>query len=90
VAEREIPEAPVTTAAQRPAGFQGALVIDSEPSGARVFLNGAPAGSTPLILEGVPVGSRVVRVEADAYVPWSSAVRVVANEQTRVLATLRR
>jgi PEGA domain len=70
--------------------FYGALAVDSEPSGARVFVNGAPAGSTPLILEGVPVGSRVVRVEADAYAPWSSAVRVVANEQTRISATLTR
>jgi hypothetical protein len=77
-------------ASPEPTVFQGRLIVDSEPAGARVFLNGRAVGVTPLTLDAVPAGSRVVRVEADGYGAWSSAVRVVANEQSRVLATLRR
>ena len=71
-------------------GFRGAIVVDSDPVGARVFVNGEPVGSTPVVLPDVPVGSRVVRIEADGYEHWSSAIRVVANQETRVAATLRR
>jgi hypothetical protein len=63
---------------------QGALLVDSEPSGARVFVNGQPVGSTPVVLKEMPVGSRVVRVEADGYRAWSAAIRVVANQETRL------
>ncbi|NOT25457.1 MAG: PEGA domain-containing protein [Acidobacteria bacterium] len=38
----------------------------------------------------MPVGSRVIRVEAEGYQTWSSAVRVIANQQTPVTATLYR
>jgi len=55
-----------------------------------VFVNGKPVGSTPLVLREIPAGSRVVRIEADGYAPWSSAIRVVANQQTHIAATLRR
>lgn len=71
-------------------GFHGFLVVVSEPPGARVLVNGSVVGSTPLALDRVAVGSRVVRVEADGYEPWSAAVRVVANEQTHVTAVLTR
>jgi hypothetical protein len=47
-------------------------------------------GSTPVVLRDLPVGSRVVRLEADGYQPWSTVVRVIANQQTRVSATLDR
>ena len=70
--------------------FHGALLVVSEPSGARVFVNGRFVGSTPIQLEDVPTGSRVIRVEADGYESWASAIRVVANQQTRVSAALRR
>jgi hypothetical protein len=66
----------------------GALSVDSIPSGARVFVNSQPAGVTPLRLTDLPVGSRVIRLEADGYAPWSSAVRVVAHEEIRVGPTL--
>jgi hypothetical protein len=44
----------------------------------------------PVVLSGLPVGSRVVRLEADGYQTWSAAIRVIANQQTRVTATLYR
>jgi hypothetical protein len=68
--------------------FYGTLVIDSGPVSARAFVNGEPVGLTPLVLKEVPVGSRVIRLEADDHAPWSSTVRVVADRPTRVKVTL--
>lgn len=68
--------------------YRGSLAIDSDPSGAVVSLDGRVVGSTPILLEDVPAGSRVVRVESSGYERWSAAIRVVANQRTRVNATL--
>ena len=72
------------------ASYRGSLSIGSAPQGARVFVNGAPVGSTPLVLDNLPVGSRAVRIEAEGYQRWSASTRVVANKQTRLSATLAR
>lgn len=73
-----------------PPSYQGSLAFRSAPQGARVFVNGAFVGATPLVLENLPVGSRAVRIEADGYQRWSSSTQVVANRQTSVSATLGR
>ena len=70
--------------------YRGSLAFRSTPEGARVFVNGAFVGSTPLTLENLPVGSRAVRIEADGYQRWSASTQVVANQQGRVSATLGR
>jgi hypothetical protein len=70
------------------ARYRGSLAVNSVPAGARVFVNGLPAGATPLVLKGLPSGSRVVRVELDGYQNWSSAVNVVANQQVLTTAAL--
>jgi len=70
--------------------YRGSLVIDSDPRGARVSLNGQFVGSTPILLENLPAGSCVVRVESDGYEPWSTAARVIANRKNRVSAALQR
>jgi hypothetical protein len=85
---------PVSTRQPRPmesapsAPFRGSLAVTSRPSGARVSLNGRPAGKTPLVLRNLPVGSRAVRLELDRYQPWSSAIRVITNQQARVMVDL--
>ena len=73
-----------------PGSYRGSLALRSAPQGARVFVNGALVGSTPLVLENLPVGSRAVRIEADGYQRWSTSTRVIANQQTDVSATLAR
>jgi hypothetical protein len=70
--------------------FKGSLALNSWPRGARAFVDGKAAGTTPLALRDLPIGSRVVRLEADGYQTWSAAVRVIANQQTQVTATLYR
>ena len=85
------PSAPRRSAAgAAPPSYQGSLAFRSAPQGARVFVNGAFVGATPLVLENLPVGSRAVRIEADGYQRWSSSTQVVANRQTSVSATLGR
>ncbi len=79
---------PARKAAAPPAAYRGSLAFRSAPQGARVFLNGQFVGSTPLVLEDLPVGSRAVRIEADGYQRWSASTQVVANQQTSVSATL--
>ena len=63
-------------------------MVQSAPSGAAVFVNGQPVGSTPVVLKDVPVGSRALRIEAAGYQRWSAAVTVTADQQTTVKATL--
>jgi hypothetical protein len=87
---------PVAQTVQRPAArprrtvFRGALAVNSRPTGARVSVNGQSIGVTPLVVTSLPAGSRVVRLTAEGYHPWSSAVRVVANQRNSVIVTLQR
>ena len=78
------------TAAGTLARSRGSLVIDSDPPGARVSVDGRPVGSTPLVLQDVPAGTHLVRLEADGYQAWAWTARVVANQQNRVTANLGR
>jgi len=68
--------------------FVGSLQIHSTPSGARVVIDGKAAGVTPLVVADLAAGSHAVRVEAEGQIPWSSAIRVVADQQTNVNTTL--
>ena len=84
---------PPSSTASRPVAstrFYGSLAIDSNPVGARVFINSEPVGVTPLVLTEIPIGSRAVRLEADDHAPWSSTIRVVAGQQAHLSATLSR
>ena len=78
-----------STTPQPPPIYRGSLAVSSSPTGAQVFLNGVPAGVTPLVLHDIPVGSRVVRIELDGHERWSAPTRIVANEETRLTAALR-
>ena len=88
VAAPETAAATRTTANRRPQ-FRGSLIVNSRPSGARVFVNGRSVGQTPLVLRNQPAGSRAIRVALDGYEPWSSAVQVVADTETRLRAELK-
>jgi hypothetical protein len=45
----------------------GSFYVNSTPSGARVLLDGAAAGYTPLILENITAGSHTLTLEKDGY-----------------------
>ena len=88
-ADVELPAARTATPGNRRPQFRGSLIVNSRPSGARVFVNGRNVGQTPLVLRNQPAGSRAIRVALDGYEPWSSAVRVVADTETRLRAELK-
>ena len=70
------------------AGFHGGVIFESRPAGAKVFIDDKLVGMTPMALPSVPAGSHAVRFEHNGFRRWSSSVRVVAGERTRVAASL--
>jgi hypothetical protein len=64
------------------------LQIDSRPSGAQVWIDGAPAGVTPLLLPNVAAGTHSVRIELPGFRPWTTSVSVRTGERARVAASL--
>jgi hypothetical protein len=66
----------------------GELRVDSRPRGARVLLDNAPVGTTPLTLPGIRPGSHTVRFELPGYHPWSTSVNIEAGGRARVAASL--
>jgi len=83
-----LPKQSVGTGGTR-AQFTGRLLIESEPAGATAFVNEQPVGKTPVALEGLRVGSCVVRVEYEGYQRWSTAVSVSTTREAHVTATLK-
>jgi serine/threonine protein kinase len=79
-----------TAAPRTTAGIGGALVVDSRPTGAKVFLDGKLVGTTPMSLPSVTAGEHAIRLERDGYRNWSSTVRVSGPGQQRVTAALER
>jgi TonB family protein len=61
------PPAETPAPAVTPATTLGALVIESEPAGAGVRVNGESRGQTPLHLADLPLGRYSVRVELKGY-----------------------
>lgn len=66
-------------AAAAPAAVTGSLAIDSQPSGARVMLNGREVGLTPLTLDAVPTGRHQVTVTTGT-ASVQRAVRIDAGQ----------
>jgi PEGA domain len=89
---RPAPQRTADVATARPAGSggppRGSLTIDSDPQGAQVSFNGQTVGSTPVVLDRVPAGTHLVRIQAEGYQVWAWTTRVVANRQNRLRVKL--
>jgi hypothetical protein len=64
------------------------LVIVSRPSGAQVFVNGRPVGTTPVSMADVPAGSHEIRIELAGFNRWVTTVDAKAGNAARVAASL--
>jgi outer membrane receptor for ferrienterochelin and colicins len=59
----------------------GSVVVDATERGSLVEIDGAAVGFTPTVVQGVPVGSRVVRVSRPGYQPVTREVTVETDQQ---------
>jgi hypothetical protein len=85
-AKTPAPEAPPKAGA----AATGSLFVDSRPQGAKVIVNGKPAGVTPLRLNDQPAGAYEVRLELADHQPWTTTARIVGGETARVTGSMER
>ncbi|RIH90527.1 PEGA domain protein [Calidithermus terrae] len=67
----------------------GTLVIDSNPAGATVYINGQRAGTTPATLT-LDSGQYSVQLTYPGYEPYRTTLSVEGGTSTRISANLRR
>jgi hypothetical protein len=68
----------------RPRVEPGKIQVDSAPAGARVAIDNAYLGVTPLISGTLLAGKHNVRVEADGRFPWMSRVEVGPGQELQI------
>ena len=66
----------------------GKIRVTSDPSHAKVYLDGEYRGRTPMTISNVRVGEHQIKVTKEDYYDWSETVRVRPNLTNRVFARL--
>ncbi len=67
---------------------RGSVFVDSRPAGARVLVNDAAVGLTPILVPDLAPGTHHLRIERDGYQPWVTTVDVPSADRVRVTASL--
>ncbi|MBK8256110.1 MAG: TonB-dependent receptor [Polyangiaceae bacterium] len=62
----------------------GTIVVRSDEREAVVKIDGKPFGFTPAVVQGIPVGKRLVSVELRGYRPFEKSVDVKSNQQVEL------
>jgi PKD repeat protein len=89
-----IPPTPVATPEITPeptrAGTTGlgSLSVDTQPSGAQVFVDEVLKGTSPATIQDLPAGSHTVRFEREGYQPLTMTVTVPDRDTSTVATTL--
>lgn len=78
---------PVTLAPEPPR--TGSILVAGDTPGAEVFVDGAPRGTTPTVLDGIPAGEHRVEVRAPDVESFAETVRVEVGERLTLNPTLR-
>jgi hypothetical protein len=66
----------------------GNLSVDTDPIGARLFVDGRHAGQTPMELSGLSIGTHRVRLEKPGYLENSQVIDVRHGRAARVRVTM--
>jgi TonB family protein len=85
-APRPAPRGGAVLAGVAPANREGLLLLDSDPSGARVYVDGLPVGQTPVAGVELAFGRHVVRMEADGREPVSAEVDLKPERSLKSVA----
>ena len=56
------------------------LRIASEPTGARILLNGVPRGETPAVLDRIPEGTITLELKSDGFLDFRQEMRLAAGD----------
>lgn len=75
------------TKAYDPSAY-GALSLQSNPSGADVYLDNEYKGVSPLTLQGVAIGSHSVLIKKGGYSEYSGDVHIVSDQASGLSVTL--
>ena len=69
----------------------GSLLVAGDVSGAAIYIDGTPRGSTPTVIDGLTEGEHTLEVRANdpALQPFRQTIRIIAGERLTVNATLR-
>jgi len=67
----------------------GSFDLVSDPPGASVYLDGKPAGSSPVRLEKIKAGAHSIRLELSGYDPWSADFNLGVGKTVALVETLR-
>lgn len=70
------------------AQWRGSVFVDSRPAGARVLVNDAAVGLTPVLVPDLAPGTHRLRIEREGYQPWVTTVDVPPADRVRVSASL--
>jgi len=66
----------------------GFLSVNSNPSGAEVYIDGNYAGTTPLENYKISPGEHVVKIKKEGYQEYTKTVNIIAGETTTLSASL--
>jgi len=72
----------------KPIPKTGSIYINSTPSNAKAYLDGAYQGKTPLNISNLEVGEYQIKISKDDYYDWYSTVQIKQNITTQVFAQL--
>ncbi|PMP82266.1 MAG: hypothetical protein C0175_03880 [Caldisericum exile] len=64
------------------------IAISSNPSGAKVFVDGVDMGITPFEQTSITEGKHKIRIELDGYLPYETEVSVIENQPTVISINL--
>ncbi len=89
VAGGQVLTLPVLLEAQAPS--TGSLLVAGDVSGAAIYVDGTPRGSTPTVIDGLSEGEHTIEVRANdpSLQPFRQTVRIVAGERLTLSPTLR-
>jgi hypothetical protein len=66
----------------------GSLYVASDPSGARIYVDGSYRGTTSIILSGLTTGSHTIRISQSGYTDYSTTATIYAGQIITVSVTL--
>jgi len=62
----------------------GSINVQTDPTGANIFLDGVMTDISPALIPGVAPGIHSIRIEKTDFIPWESTVSVTAGATTVV------